>query len=264
MDDVSSTIWSGSPVQAALAVHRVVADSAANMTSIMKMTEEAADKGAGLVVFSETALTGFVGKDDPAHDRLLAQPVPGPATAQLGALSRECDVWIAIGLYERLGGAGNERLYDSAILVGPDGGIHLHYRRISPQWHGGDPQVYCQGTDVPMASTPFGTCAFLICGDLFDDELLQRVRRLELNWLLFPFARSYDSEVADAGQREREERLICARRAARAGVGALMVNYLAEPDTPHGCFGGAIAVAPDGAIISDLPPGHEGLLMIDL
>ncbi|MGW0228597.1 nitrilase-related carbon-nitrogen hydrolase [Actinopolymorpha singaporensis] len=54
----------------------------------------------GLVVFSETALTGFVGNDDPVHDRLLAQPVSGPVTEQLGALSSESGIWIAIGLYE--------------------------------------------------------------------------------------------------------------------------------------------------------------------
>jgi predicted amidohydrolase len=252
-------------MQAALAVHRVVADSAANMTSIMRLTEEAADKGAGLVVFSETALTGFVGNDDPAHDRLLAQPIPGPVTTQLGTLSRESGMWIAIGLYERQqAAAGKDRLYDSAILIGPDGKIRLHYRRITPKWHGGDPRVYSQGTALPMASTTFGTVAFLLCGDLFDDALLQRLHHLEPNWLLFPFARSYDSEVADADQWEREERLIYARRAARAGVGALMVNYLAEPDTSHGCFGGAMAVAPDGTIISDLQPGHEGILLVNL
>jgi len=241
----------------------VVADPAANLTTIVQLTREAANDGAGLVVFSETALTGFIGNDDPTHDRLLAQPIPGPTTRQLGALSRECGIWIAIGLYERQQVAETERLYDSAILIGPDGKIHLHYRRISPQWHGGDPRVYCQGTDLPMAFTAFGTCAFLLCGDLFDDELLQRVRHLEPNWLLFPFARSYDSEVADAAQWHREERLVYARQAARAGVGALMVNYLAEPDA-GGCFGGAIAVAPDGTVIDDLPPGHEGILLVDI
>ncbi len=252
-------------MQAALAVHRVVADPAANLNRVMQLAREAADNGAGLVVFSETALTGFVGNDDPAHDHLLAQSIPGPATAQLGGLARDAGLWIAIGLYERQQAAGREHLYDSAILIGPDGKIHLHYRRISSQWHGtsADPRVYLQGSDLPMASTAFGTCTFLICGDLFDDALLQRVRRLEPNWLIFPFARSYDSEVADAEQWEQEERLVYARQVGHAGVGALMVNYLAESDT-DGCFGGAIAVAPDGRIISSLSPGNEGVLMVDI
>ncbi|MFD2079123.1 N-carbamoylputrescine amidase [Actinopolymorpha cephalotaxi] len=251
-------------MQAALAVHRVVADQAANLTSITKLTREAAGKGADLVVFSETALTGFVGNDDPAHDRLLAQPIPGPVTEHLGALSRETGMWIAIGMYERERTATEERLYDSAILIDPDGKVQLHYRRISPQWHGSpDRRVYRQGTDLPVASTDFGTCAFLLCGDLFDDELVQRLRRVQPNWLLFPFARSYDSEVADAEQWEREERFVYADRAARAGVGALMVNHLAARDV-GGCFGGALAVAPDGTIIGELPPGNEGILLVDL
>ncbi|NYH88670.1 hypothetical protein F4554_001308 [Actinopolymorpha rutila] len=45
-------------MKAALAVHRVVADQAANLNRITKLAREAANKGAGLVVFSETALTG--------------------------------------------------------------------------------------------------------------------------------------------------------------------------------------------------------------
>ncbi|MET9023435.1 carbon-nitrogen hydrolase family protein [Actinopolymorpha sp. NPDC004070] len=252
-------------MHAALAVHSVVADQAANLAGIARLTKEAASKDAGLVVFSEAALTGFVGNDDPAHDRLLAQPLPGPVTAQLGDLAREAGVWIAVGLYEREQVSGEEHLYDSAILVGPDGRIQLHYRRISPQWHGpsADRQVYRQGTDLPMASTDFGTCAFLVCGDLFDDGILQRLGHLQPDWLLFPFARSYDSEVADAEQWDREERLVYAGQAARAGVGALMVNHLAEPDL-GGCFGGALAVAPDGTILGELPPGDEGILLVDL
>ncbi len=252
-------------MHAALVVHRVMADQAANLTSITRLTKEAASQGAGLVVFSETALTGFVGTDDPAHDRLLAQPIPGPVTAQLGDLACEAATWIAIGMYEREQAGGQERLYDSATLIGPDGKIHLHYRRISPQWHrqNADRRVYRQGTDLPMASTDFGTCALLLCGDLFDDEILRRLRHLGPNWLLFPFARSYDSEVADAEQWDREERLVYAHRAASAGVGALMVNHLAVPEL-GGCFGGALAVATDGTITGELPPGSEGILQVDI
>jgi predicted amidohydrolase len=252
-------------MQAALAVHRVVADPAANMVSVMHLARAAADNGAGLVVFSETALTGFVGNDDPAHDRFLAQPIPGPATARLGTLARDRRLWIAIGLYEREHEAGKERLYDSAVLIGPDGKIHLHYRRISPQWHGptADPQAYRQGTDLRMANTPFGTCAFLICGDLFDNALLQGLRHLGPNWLLFPFARSYDSDVANAEQWEQEERLLYGRQVKRAGVGALMVNYLAEHAT-GGFFGGAMVIASEGTIISSLPPDYEGLLLVHI
>jgi predicted amidohydrolase len=103
------------------------------------------------VVLSETALTGFVGTDDPAHDRALAQPLPGPATERLAAVARTRSLWLALGLYERAG----RRLYDAAVLLGPDGALRLRYRRVTPRWHwpAADPAVYRQGTGVPTAAT---------------------------------------------------------------------------------------------------------------
>ena len=83
---------------------------------------------------------------------------------------------IGLELLERDGGC----LYDTAVLLDHAGEIALHYRRIQPQWHGrhADPAVYRQGSELPVAQTPFGVLVFLLCGDLFDDEITARVREL--------------------------------------------------------------------------------------
>lgn len=248
-------------LKAALTVHRVVADPAANIATIERMAHAAADGGARLVVFSETALTGFVGTDAPAHDRPLAQPIPGPATECLAAVAQARRLWLALGLYERAG----RRLYDAAVLLGPDGAVRLRYRRVTPQWHwpGADPAVYRQGVGVPTVATPFGVGAFLLCGDLFDTGAVRRLRAGRPDWLLVPFARRFDSEVADAAQWEREERWEYAQQVGRIGVPALLVNYLADSPATGGCFGGALAVDADGAVLSSLPAGREGLAFVE-
>jgi predicted amidohydrolase len=253
-------------MKAALAVHRVVADPLTNLQAIVDLSERAAAGGANLVVFSETAITGFIGTDDPAHDRALAQPVPGPATARLSAVAVSHALWLAFGLYERRLATGQDRLYDAAVLLGPDGAIHLHYRRLTPQWHwpAADPAIYRQGRDLPVAATPFGRCAFLLCGDLFDAAVLDRLRRRRADLLLVPFARRFDSEVADATEWAQVEQFQYARQVACAGVTTLLVNYLADSPATGGCFGGALAVGRDGAIAASLPPGQEGLLVVDL
>jgi predicted amidohydrolase len=253
-------------MKAALAVHRVTSNPDANLEAMVRLTREASDAGAHVILFSEAALTGFIGNDDPQHDLPLAQPIPGPATTRLATVARERQLWIALGLYERAQVAGYECLYDAAILLGPDGAIHLHYRRITPQWHWpkADPTIYRQGTELPVAVTPFGTCAFLLCGDLFNEDVFNRLRQLRPDWLLFPFARHYDTEVADAAHWERTERLHYARQAHRAGVAALMVNYLADSPATGGCFGSALVIARDGTIRRSLPAGREGLLFADL
>lgn len=250
-----------STLTAALAVHRVAGDPEANLARVERLAHAAADGGAGLVVFSETALTGFVGTDAPAHDRPLAQPIPGPATERLAAVARNRRLWLALGLYERSG----RRLYDAAVLLGPDGALRLRYRRVTPQWHwpAADPAVYRQGTAVRTAATPFGAGAFLLCGDLFDAGAVRRLRAGRPDWLLVPFARRLDSEVADAAQWEQEEQWVYARQVGRIGVPALLVNYLADSPAAGGCFGGALAVGADGTMLAGLPPGREGLAFVD-
>ncbi|MBI3974577.1 MAG: carbon-nitrogen hydrolase family protein [Chloroflexi bacterium] len=176
-----------STIAAALAVHRVVSDLNANLATIERMAHEAADAGAELVVFSETALTGFIANGDPAHDLPLGQPIPAPATERLAAVARKRRLWLALGMYERVAEGEQAHLYDVAVLLGPDGAIHLKYRRITPQWHrrNADPAIYRQGSEIPTATTPLGTCAFLLCGDLFCDPLVDRLRELRPNCLLF-------------------------------------------------------------------------------
>jgi len=244
-----------------LAVSPVVTDMDANLMAILNMVNEAADDHADLVVFGESALTGLINSDDPSHDLPLGQPIPGPATDVLLALARKRRVWLAIGILEREG----KTLYDSAVLLTPSGEVGLKYRRIQPQWHGrsADPSVYRQGTNLPKVETSFGSFAFLICGDLWDYELIQRVRDLQPDWLLYPFVNSL------AGERwEKELKPSYAQRAKLTGATTLMTSYLADlpPEDMDlgGAVGGAMVVLSDGMVIDSLPPGRTGILLVDL
>lgn len=249
-------------MKVALAVHRICLDLARNLETVISMTTEAADDGAELIVFAEMALTGFTLTDYPAHDLPLGQPIPGPATETLALLACERHIWIALGLVEYEHG----RLYDTAVLLSPEGTIVLKYQRISPFWHGrlADPNIYQQGSLIPMAHTPFGSCVFLICGDLFDDTIIAQVRDLCPNFVLFPFARGFDSDVADLQHWEREEQFLYAERAQMIRAKTLMVNSLADQPESGGCFGGAMVVASTGVLLARLPLGHPGLLTVAL
>ena len=113
---------------AALVVHRVGDDRAYNQNALVRAAGQAADAGAELVLFSETALTGLVNTGDPAHDLPLGEPIPGPATETLGRIAGARGIWIGVGLFEREG----DTLYDSAVLFDAEGAIAMKYRRISP------------------------------------------------------------------------------------------------------------------------------------
>jgi predicted amidohydrolase len=249
-------------MRAALVVHRIAPDTDSNLASILDWTTQAADAGADLVLFAEAALTGLINDDNASHDLPLGQRIPGPVTDRLARLAGERGIWLALGLLE----SDSSELYDTALLFTPKGDIGLKYRRIQPQWHGrnADPEVYRQGSEIPALDTPLGCFAFLICGDLFDDSIVERVRALRPDWLLFPFARCFSDGSCDQRRWEREEQPEYVHRVQLTGATALMVNHIAAPELLGGAFGGAMVVANDGRVIDRLPLGTEGTLLIDL
>jgi len=177
-------------MKVALAVNRVTTDINANLISIVNTTHECANAGTDLIIYPEAAITGLINNDDPVHDLPMGQPIPGNVTDALTKIVREQKMYLATGILER----ESNKLYDSAILLIPDGQIALEYRRVNPQWHGRQaaPNTYCQGKELKKVNTAFGTVMFLICGDLFEDDLVAQVRNLQPDWLLFPFARCFD------------------------------------------------------------------------
>jgi len=250
-------------VKAALVVHQGTVGLAASLAAMEAEAAQAAGEGAGLVVFPEAALTGLVNNDDPDRDLPLGTPIPGPVTDRLAAIARRHGLWLATGLLEREGGS----LYDSAVLIGPGGDVVLHYRRVQPQWHGrdADPVVYRQGEEVVACEAPFGRCAFLICGDLFDDGIVEQARRLRPDVVLFPFARNFGDGSFDQARWDREEEAVYVGRAAHLGCTVLMVNVLGDPARdPWPSFGGALAVAPSGEVMARKPLGEQGVLFVDL
>ena len=250
-------------MKAALVVNRVTADREASLCAMEALAREAAQAGAALILFPEAAATGLVNNDEPGHDLPLGDPIPGPITGRLGAVARTAAAHVAAGILERRG----DCLFDSAVLLGPRGRLLLHYRRIQPQWHGrdADPRVYRQGDRVAAATTPLGKLSILICGDLFDDAIVARVRALAPDLLLFPFARNFSDGSFDQATWDREEEPAYAARAAAAGCTTLMTNLLEDPAlTPYPSFGGAMVVAPTGRVLSRWPLGEPGILLASL
>ena len=248
-------------MRAALVVKRVTGDLDANLAAIAAAAQTAADCGAELVLLPEAAVTGFCITGDPDHDLPLGQAIPGPATVQLAEVARRHDLYIATGLLE----SADEALYDSAVLLSPDGATALHYRRMQSKWHpkDADPRVYRQGETLPVADTRLGRFVIVICGDLFDDQVVARVPAVQPDWLLVPMARCFGDETQDQGSWNKEGMPLYLEQIRRAACAALVVNQLAD-DALGGGFGGAFAASAKGEAIASLPLGCEGILLVEL
>lgn len=242
-----------------LVVHRVGADTAKNIERMDLAVTQSARAGAHLVLFSEAATTGLILNNDPRHDLMLGEPVPGPATTHFADLAKSSRIHIAFGILERDGAA----LYDTAVLVGPSGEILLKYRRIDPQWHNqiGDSKLYREGTECPAVDTPIGRFSFAIRGDLFNDTVAEQVHEQHPSFLLMPFAQCFDSGLCDQKRWETEERQVYIERVQKMAVTTLMANSIGEKDFDGGSFGGAMVVHANGRITHSLHLGMPGMIV---
>ena len=249
-------------MRAALVVNRVTADREHNLQEVLTGVSKAAAMGAELVMFPEAALTGLVNNDRPARDLGFGVDPRGPEVKAMAAMARSSRAHLAVGLLERAG----SRLYDTAVLFSPDDTAPHVYRRITPGWHGkrASPQVYAAGLEVETVRTPLGAFGFLVCGDLFDDGLVAKMKALAPDWLLVPLGRCFKNGAHDDNRWVQEEQLVYVERVRLAGITTLMVNSLADRNLDGGSFGGAMVVAPDGEVLARLPLGNPGMLFVDL
>ncbi len=95
-----------------------------NLARMEAILAETAAAGARLTVFPECALPGYC-FDSLADALPYSQTVPGPATERLSGVCAARNVYAVVGMLERDG----ERLFNTAVLLGPDGVIG-RYRKV--------------------------------------------------------------------------------------------------------------------------------------
>jgi len=247
-------------MRVAIISNRVTMDYRANQKKILDLALESIRKGAELILFPEAAATGLVNSGDASADLMVAEPVPGPRNDEWSKFATENNVYFAAGLLER----DDTYIFDSAVLYNPDGDLVLHYRRNDPGWHmpTDNPHVYREGTEIPTAETDFGEVSFLICGDLWNDDVFLKLKRRNPDWLLYPFARGFDitHDIESVWNAE----LVCYRdRWRESGATVLAANSFCE-DPRHASVGGAWYTDRTGRLLASSLILQESVLLVDM
>ena len=153
-------------------------DQPENLQRIATATTQAAQMGADIACFPETAILGWL--NPIAHTK--AHPIPGQNTHFLTKIAQKNKVHISIGLAEK----HKNHLYDSAILIDQTGKILLKHRKINLLTELMSPP-YSPGTAVNAVKTRFGTIGLLICADTFRPDILAIMRALNPDIVLVPY-----------------------------------------------------------------------------
>ncbi len=120
---------------AAVQMDVTLGDVDRNLQVMEDRFREAADQGAGLIIFPECAVTGYCFE---SRDEALpfAQSIPGPATDRLVSLCSKLNAFAVFGMLERDG----DRVFNAAVLTGP-GGVIGSYRKTHLPFLGVDQHV---------------------------------------------------------------------------------------------------------------------------
>jgi len=136
--------------------------SRANCEEYAPLVADAAKQKASLVVLGETVPSANV-KLKPEE---TAETIPGPATEYFGQLARQHQLHIVLSLYERAA----HLIYNTAVLIGPDGQLIGKYRKVSLP-PGEAAKGIAPGKDFPVFDTVLGKVGMMVCYDGFFPEV---------------------------------------------------------------------------------------------
>lgn len=152
----------------------VFLDASATTSKAVDAIAEAARAGADLIAFPESFIPGFpiwAALAAPIHNhelfrRFVAESIAmdGPEIAALRRAARGNGITVSVGISER-NSASVGSIWNSNVVIGPDGAILNHHRKIVPTfyekliWTPGD------GHGLVVSETNAGRLGALICGE---------------------------------------------------------------------------------------------------
>lgn len=180
-DVTLSRIPAPSPRTARLAaVHYCPAEgttSAEKCEQFAPLIAQAAEQKADLVVLPET-LTYYGSNRTYAE---CAETIPGPSTEYFGKLAAQHNLYLVVGLLER----DEHRIFNVAVLIGPDGEVQGKYRKVTLPRGEIDGGVM-PGNDFPVFETRFGKVGMMVCYDGFYPEVARELSNRGAEVIAFP------------------------------------------------------------------------------
>lgn len=160
-----------------------ISEKERNVKELLKLTEEAAQNDAKLIVLPEMATVGYCwyNREEIAP---MMEKIPGPTTDRFAELAKKYNCWIVVSMPEV-----DERdiYYNSAVLIGPDGVIGTHRKT---HLFLAEPKYAKSGNlDHQVFETPIGNIGMIVCMDVhfFETARLEALRNADIicnnsNW----------------------------------------------------------------------------------
>ncbi len=221
--------------------HPLLGQVTENLERMGKMIEQICHtQKVDLLILPELATTGY---ENGVNFTELAEQIPGYTTNYLGKLAGDYHIHIAFGMVVKH--KVESVIYNSAVLIGPDGEPMGEYRKVHLK--GEEKMTFRGGFKMPVFETDFGKVGLLLGWDLAFPEA---ARSLALDgaeiiavcanwekphieeWRAYLLARAYENSVFVAG-----------------------ANRIGDEYT-YSFFGESMIIGPRGELYGQMPKGE--------
>ncbi len=210
-----------------------------------------------LILFGETFLQGFDSLSwDYEIDKNMAVTINDPVIEEIRKTAKECAVTVSFGYIEK----EDESLFSSQLTIGKSGDILDNFRRVSVGWK--EPVAdshYKEGDGFHTFRFEDKECAVGLCGDLWDDTNVERMKALGADVVLWPVYTDFNYE-----EWNNTIKYEYAEQAACFGQGVCYVNSVCMDRDAYEIAKGGAAYFLDGRIKYQTPAGEESVLYIRL
>ncbi|HUT17148.1 MAG TPA: carbon-nitrogen hydrolase family protein, partial [Acidobacteriota bacterium] len=223
-----------------------------NLLKIEKLTLEAKQQGADLIIFPEMSLTGYVLLDQVYE---LAETIPGPSTQKIEALAKKTRMHIIFGMPE-LSEKARATVFNTAVCVGPLGLVGKYRKMYLPTHSVFEEKRYFRpGYEASAFQTELGNIGLTICYDVFFPEIY-RLTRLKGAQLIICISAS------PAVRRNYFEILTSAR--ALENTAFLAYVNLAGVEDGLQFWGGSRLVGPTGDVLAKAKYDEEDFVICEV
>jgi predicted amidohydrolase len=249
-------------IRIAAAAFPIIDDIHQAVTCMLHTVRAAKEDDCDLIVFPEAVLGGMEISGHYATDCLLTLPLDHPELRRIRDCAHQESIGIGFGFLE----AVDELIYDAYLIYDHAGKQCLHYRRVSNTWRPSEaPSAhYARGERIQITDTPYGKICILICGDLFEEDVVQCLSGNKPDLFLHPMARAFELSKDMQQRWDDDEFPFYLEEYRKLKANVLVCNAL--DTTPQGDYAycGGVWFVKDDQLHSSLPLMQEGLLIVDI
>lgn len=235
------------------------ADIARNLSFVCRQMREAARRGAHLIHFAETALSGYAGVEWPTLDAYPWSELES-AMREVMALARKLRLWVVLGSTHRL---ARHKPHNSVYVIDDRGRIADRYDKLfctgDRRGTKSDLRHYTPGDHLVTFQIRGWKCGAMICHDFRYPELAREYARRGANILFYSFHNGHFSAEKARAKGRRFAAVVPATMQTYASVNHQWISA-ANTSRRHSAWGG-FTVRPDGMIAGSLPRGKSSVLI---